>query len=270
MGRKERNDEEKQKHKKVVKYIIISILSLIIVAGLVYICIDLYIGHKEKQEYDSLANYMQDNENTEEQEEEEKPQEKTEKMLKLEELHNENEDIVAWIEIPNTNVNYPILQGKDNSYYLNHNYKKQYSASGSIFLDKDVDMELPSSNFLMYGHRNKRGTMFEDLYKYKEESFYNEHKTINFTTLKEDVEYEILAVFKSRVYYVDEKNVFRYYFFTNAENEEEYADYVSNAKKVSLYDTGVNAEYGEQLITLSTCEYSQEDGRFVVVAKKKQ
>ena len=159
-------------------------------------------------------------------------------MIKLEELHNENEDIVAWLEIPNTNINYPILQGKDNSYYLNHNYKKQYSASGSIFLDKDVDMELPSSNFLMYGHRNKRGIMFENLYKYNDESFYNEHKTINFTTLKEDSKYEILAVFKSRVYYVNEKNVFRYYFFTNAENEEEYN------------------------------EYSQEDGRFVVVAKK--
>ena len=62
--------------------------------------------------------------------------------------------------------------------------------------------------------------------------------------------------------------MFRYYFFINAETEKEYNDYVSNAKKVSIYNTGVNAEYGDQLITLSTCEYSQEDGRFVVVAKK--
>ena len=259
---------EKKQTKKVIKYIIIIILSLVVMSGLIYISINLYISYKEKKVYDALAEAMQNVENTESQDEEEEKQEKTEKMINLEELHNENEDIVAWVEIPGTNVNYPILQGDDNSYYINHNYKKKYSASGSIFLDKDVDLQLPSSNFLMYGHRNKNGAMFEDLYKYKDESFYKEHKTINFTTLSEDVEYDIMAVFKSRVYYVNEKNVFRYYFFVNAETKEEYDDYVSNAKKASLYDTGISAEYGEQLITLSTCEYSQTDGRFVVVAKK--
>lgn len=65
-----------------------------------------------------------------------------------------------------------------------------------------------------------------------------------------------------------EQNVFRYYYFVNANNEQEYNDFVNNAKKVSLYDTGVTAKYGDQLLTLSTCEYSQEDGRFAVVCKK--
>lgn len=110
--------------------------------------------------------------------------------------------------------------------------------------------------------------MFEDLMKYTDEEFYKEHTKIRFTTATEDTEYEIISVFKSRVYYKDEKNVFRYYYFVNAETEEEYNNYVSSAKEVSIYDTGVTAEYGEQLLTLSTCEYSQEDGRFVVVAKK--
>ena len=68
--------------------------------------------------------------------------------------------------------------------------------------------------------------------------------------------------------YKSEQNVFRYYYFVNANNEQEYNDFVNNAKKVSLYDTGVTAQYGDQLLTLSTCEYSQEDGRFVVVCKK--
>ena len=110
--------------------------------------------------------------------------------------------------------------------------------------------------------------MFQDLLKYENENYYREHPTINFTTINEDSIYEIIAVFKSRVYYKNEKNVFRYYYFINAENEEEYNYYVEESKKTSLYDTEKTASYGEQLLTLSTCEYSQEDGRFVIVAKK--
>ena len=193
---------------------------------------------------------------------------KTEKMLQLEELKKQNNDIVAWLEIPNTEINYPVLQTTDNEYYMTHTYKKEYSSDGSIFLDKDYDWDLPSSNLLIYGHNNRNGNMFEDLLKYEDESYYKEHPTIEFTTLDEDCEYEIISVFKSRVYYKSEQNVFRYYFFINAENEEEYNYYVEESKKASLYDTGKIAEYGEQLLTLSTCEYSQEDGRFVIVARK--
>ena len=93
------------------------------------------------------------------------------------------------------------------------------------------------------------------------------NKKIRFTTDKEDRDYEIMAVFYSRVYYKDEQNVFRYYYFVNAKDENEYNNYVKQSKDASIYDTGVTAKYGEQLLTLSTCEYSQEDGRFVIVAK---
>ena len=189
-------------------------------------------------------------------------------MLQLEELKKQNNDIVAWLEIPNTKINYPVLQTSDNEYYMTHTYKKENSKDGSIFLDKDYNWDLPSSNLLIYGHNNRNGNMFEDLLKYEDESYYKEHPTIEFTTLDEDCTYEIIAVFKSRVYYKSEENVFRYYFFINAENEDEYNYYVEESKKASLYDTGKTAEYGEQLLTLSTCEYSQEDGRFVIVARK--
>ena len=192
----------------------------------------------------------------------------TKKMLQLQELKKENSDIVAWLEIPDTKINYPVLQTTDNEYYLTHTYKKENSKDGSIFLDKDYDWDIPSSNLLIYGHNNKNGNMFQDLLKYEDESYYKNHPTIQFTTVDEDSTYEIIAVFKSRVYYKSEKNVFRYYYFINAENEEEYNYYVEESKKASLYDTGKTAEYGDQLLTLSTCEYSQEDGRFVIVAKK--
>ena len=189
-------------------------------------------------------------------------------MLQLQELKKENEDIIAWIQIPGTKIDFPVLQGQDNEYYIRHTYKKEYSVDGSIFLDKDYNWDKPSDNLLIYGHNNKNGNMFQDLLKYEDKNYYKEHPTINFTTVNEDCVYEIIAVFKSRVYYKSERNVFRYYYFINAENEEEYNYYVEESKKASLYDTGKTAEYGEKLLTLSTCEYSQEDGRFVIVAKK--
>ena len=151
---------------------------------------------------------------------------------------------------------------------MTQNYKKEKSKGGSLFLDPNFDLINGSSNYLIYGHRNTQRLMFEDLLKYSKEDFYNNHKTIKFTTNKDDSVYEIMSVFYSRVYYKKEKDVFRYYNFVNANNEEEYKDFVNNCKKSSIYNTGVTANYGDQLLTLSTCEYSQEDGRFVVVAKK--
>ena len=192
----------------------------------------------------------------------------TERMLKVKELQKENNDIVGWLEIDGTNINYPVLQGKDNDYYLKYNYKHEYISTGSIFLDKDYDWNKPSSNLLIYGHRNKVGLMFDELIKYKDEAFYQEHKTIRFTTVDEDAEYEVMSAFKSRVYYKDEENVFRYYYFIDAKDKAEYEEYVTNCNKASLYDTGVNANYGEQLLTLSTCDYEVENGRFAVVAVK--
>lgn len=193
---------------------------------------------------------------------------KTERMLKLEELQKDNPDIVAWLEIEGTNISYPVLQDTDNSYYMTHNYKKEYSKDGSIFLDKDYDWNIPSTNLLIYGHNYNDGLMFASLLDYKQESFYKEHQIIKLTTNKEDTEYEIIAAFLSKVYYKSETNVFRYYFFINAKTEEEFNEYITNSKKASLYDTGKTAKYGDQLLTLSTCSYHTEDGRFAVVARK--
>lgn len=243
------------------KIILLIVLISIVVLGVTYTLYYLYNNYKTKKENtDMLNNIKMDEIQTTES--------KTERMLQLEELQKENEEIIGWLEIEGTNINYPVLQASDNDYYLTHNYKKEKASTGSIFLDKDFDLINGSSNYLIYGHRNKSGLMFEDLMKYAKEDFYKEHTKIRFTTNKDDSIYEILSVFYSRVYYKNEQNVFRYYYFVNANNEQEYNDFVNNAKKVSLYDTGVTAKYGDQLLTLSTCEYSQEDGRFAVVCKK--
>ena len=118
---------------------------------------------------------------------------KTERMLKLEELQKENSDIIGWIEIENTNIDYPVLQCSDNDFYMNHNYKKEFSINGSIFLDKAYSWNPPSSNLLIYGHNMKNNTMFQNLLNYKDKNYYNTHPTIRFTTNKEDVYYEIIS-----------------------------------------------------------------------------
>lgn len=248
--------------KQKIKKIIFGILFFIFLGSATYLIYNFEQNQKEKKAYALLEHLpIKEKQITEE---------KTERMLQLEELQKENSEIIGWLEIEGTNINYPVVQAKDNAFYLNHNYRKEKASTGSIFLDKDFDREKGSSNYLLYGHRNKQGMMFEDLMKYAKEDFYQEHKNIKFTTNQEDCQYEILSIFYSRVYYKSEKNVFRYYYFVNAENEQEYNEFVTEAQKASIYDTGVTAEYGEQLLTLSTCEYSQEDGRFVVVARKQK
>lgn len=250
-----------KKSNNKLKKIVLLLLIVVFVCGIGYTIYYLYNSYKDKKDNTNILNnvIVDDTPVTEE---------KTEKMLQLEELQKENNEIIGWLEIEDTNINLPVCQTTDNDFYLTHNYKKEKSKGGSLFLDKNFDLINGSSNYLIYGHRNTQGLMFEDLLKYSKEDFYNNHKTIKFTTNKDDSVYEIMSVFYSRVYYKKEKDVFRYYNFVNANNEEEYKDFVNNCKKSSIYDTGVTANYGDQLLTLSTCEYSQEDGRFVVVAKK--
>ena len=276
--------EKKANLKRRLFSFIYFILFLLIVLSVIYI-IKAFKLKKEALEETKLLNTVkiQDNafieEVTENQEEEknkvenkeiEEIEKKTERMLKVQKLQvEENSDIVGWLEIEDTSINYPVLQGTDNEYYMIHNYKKQKSKNGSIFLTKDYDWSIPSSNLLIYGHNLNNGTMFQELLKYEKESFYKQHPVIRFTTENEDAEYEIIAVLKARVYYKSEKNVFRYYYFVNAKTEDEYNEFVKNAKSESLYSIEKTAKYGEQLITLSTCSYHVKDGRFAVVGRKK-
>lgn len=128
-------------------------------------------------------------------------------------------------------------------------------------------MQLPSDNVIIYGHHMKNGSMFCDLEKFKNQDFWKGHKTISFSTITDRYEYEIVAVFKTFVY-SDSPESFKYYHFVNAETPEDFSAFVDRCKGLSLYETGVSAEYGDKLITLSTCEYSRTNGRLVVVAKR--
>lgn len=255
-----KNISNSAKIKYVIIFLIYIILLLSIIISVIYI-INSFSLKKEAEEESNLINTIEVDENK-------VTKVETERMLQVQSLKTENPDIVGWLEIKGTNVSYPVLQGTDNEFYMTHNYKKEKSKNGSIFLSKDYDWNIPSTNLLIYGHNMQNGTMFEELLKYADYNFYVQHPIINFTTVDEDAEYEIISVFKSRVYYKSEQNVFRYYYFINAETEDEYNEFVSNAKNSSLYNIDANATYGDQLITLSTCSYHVKDGRFAVVGRK--
>lgn len=255
----------------------IALLVLIIIGAVSYLGIEVFKIYKQKEKYDELAQFLIANtidNNVQKVEIEnviEESQVVTQRMEKIKELNKKNSDIVAWIEIPNTTINYPVLKGEDNSFYLNHDYEKKFSNLGSIFLDKDVDIDKPSTNLLMYGHRNKSNMMFEHVYKYRNEAFYKEHPDIRFTTLNSDSEYTIIGAMYAKSYEFNEDidgSAFKFYNFIEANNEEEFDNYINNIKSNSVYEIDDTAKYGDKLITLCTCEYTQKNGRFIVVAKK--
>ena len=172
---------------------------------------------------------------------------------------------MGWLSIPGTNIDYPVMQTVDEpNFYLKRSFDKQYSDYGVPYVQENCDLAL-SDNCVIYGHHMNNGTMFAGLCKYESEDFYQEHKIICFDTLSSFGEYEIVAVFKTVAY---SEQGFKYYHFTRAESAEDFDDYIAQCKALSLYDTGVTAEYGDRLITLSTCEYSRKNGRMVVVAKR--
>lgn len=183
------------------------------------------------------------------------------------ELFTKNSDMVGWITVPDTKINYPVMQSKNEpDFYLKHGFDKSYTVYGCPYVQENCDVRKPSDNLIIYGHHMKDGSMFKGLMKFTDKDFWESHKRIQFNTLTDRQEYEVIAVFRTFVY-SDSPDSFQYYRFVDAENEGEFNAYVERCKELALYDTGVNAEYGDKLISLSTCEYSRTNGRLVVVAK---
>ena len=178
-------------------------------------------------------------------------------------LFAQNSDMIGWIAIDGTSIEYPVMQTPDRpNFYINHNFEKKRSDYGVPYAAESSKVDSQSDNITIYGHHMKSGKMFGVLENYKSEAYFREHQTIRFDTLAGFGTYEIMAVFKTT------PNAFPYHLFINAEDEKEFNDYINRCLELSLYNTGIKAEYGDKLITLSTCEYSQTNGRLVIVAKK--
>lgn len=275
------------------------ILLLIMIVCLIGIGQTYYLSAKHKKEQAALENALKIAENTtvqEETSEQEEPDgqeepdrqeyeaetipetalsdetddisaQEPEIMEKYKSLYAENNDLIGWLSIPGTVINYPVMQCEDDEYYLHHSFYGEEDKYGCLYVRNRADVNTPDTNFIIYGHNMRDGSMFGDLDEYQDETFLKEHPLIYFDTLYEKRTYEIMAVFLSQVY-SSEDDVFKYYEFYQAETEDEFRSFYEAVTNLSLYETGVTAQFGDTFLTLSTCAYHVTDGRFVVIAKR--
>lgn len=181
-----------------------------------------------------------------------------------EELSLENPDFSGWLSIEDTPIDYPVMYTpQEPEYYLRRAFDRSDAVSGSLFIGAGCGPDAP--HVMIYGHNMKDGSMFGSLLQYAQADHAAAHPIIRFDTLSQSGEYRVLAAFYSHAYVPGEEG-FRYYQYADLSRREDFEEYVQKAKGAALYDTGTEAEYGDRLLTLSTCSYHRENGTFVVVA----
>ena len=188
---------------------------------------------------------------------------------KYKNLYLKNKNLIGWLKIDDTIIDYPVMKSINGNgeFYLDHDYDGKDDRNGTLFMDDKCDPLGPSDNLIIYGHNMKSGQMFGTLSAYKSEKYYEDHKRIKFDTIYREGEYEVVFAFQSKVY--SEADItFKYYQFIEPNSAEEFDSGIRAMRELSIYDTGAEIEYGDQLITLSTCDYDEANGRFVVVAKR--
>ncbi len=182
-------------------------------------------------------------------------------------LHQENSDFTGWLYIEDTRIDYPVMYTpQDPEHYLYRAFDGSYAKSGSLFIDAAC---LPDTNHIMiHGHHMKDKSMFGSLPNYQTQDYAEEHSVIRYDTLAEAEEYELLSAFYTEINSDQEESGFRYYEYTDLSDPTVFKEYISQVKNKSLYDSDTEAVYGDKILTLSTCSYHTEDGRFVIVAVK--
>lgn len=190
-------------------------------------------------------------------------------MAKYGSLYEKNQDFIGWLSIEDTNINYPVMYTpKDPQHYLRKNFDGDYDIGGMLFVDYRCTFDPSSTDTIIYGHHMNNGTMFGPLMDFQDIDYLKEHTTVTFDTIYRGGTYKIFAAFQAAAY-DDDSNTFKYYDFINAETEEDLNNYLDNIKALSLYYDEDNAPvFGDEIITMSTCDYYTTDGRFAVLAKR--
>ena len=255
-----------------VSKIILMLLIVILAISSYFFIKELVKNKKETDIFEDLQEIVENSENTTNENqftdilEKEEGNLSSENTYNLENIAKINSDVIGWIKIDGTNIDYPIMQ--NGNYYLHRNIYKNYSNHGTPYLAEYCNQKT-SDNLIIFGHHMKDNTMFSELINYKNYSYYKKHKYIYFYTLKDGQTikntYEIAIAFKTIAY---SDNGFKYYNYTNFYDEDEFNSFVGKCRDLEFYNTSIDLKYTDKLITLSTCEYSQKNGRMVIVAKK--
>ncbi len=228
----------------------ITICFIIFAVVLCYLIYNFNIDSQDQKQFDDMAQTITLTEDND-----------TENDNGVESLIAKNPDCIGWLRINGTKIDYPIMQTKDNpQFYLRRDFNKQYSYLGTPFMDTRCDANY-DNNLIVYGHNMKDGKMFADLLKYREKSYFKEYNIIHFITPNSVQEYEVIAVCKV-------KSDDEWYGYTCQTDKESFNNLISHIKDKSLYFTEESVEYGDYFLTLSTCEYSQTNGRLIVIAKR--
>ena len=257
MGENKQKNQANSRLKKIVsRSITIGCVAVFIYSA--YALFDIYMGYSQNRQVlaDAQEIYY------------ESPGEENEEVLEdgeirpqFTELQNINTNIVGWVSVEDTEINYPIVQATNNEQYLDHNYKDEYSMAGSIFMDYRNDISSSSPNTILYGHRMKDGTMFDSLEDFLDKDFFDNNQVVKFDTLYESYDAEIFAVYQTTTDFD--------YIQTDFANDEEYSLLLDEIRQNSLHHTDIELDVDDQIITLSTCDYKldRDIGRLVVHAK---
>ncbi len=188
------------------------------------------------------------------------------RLLQYQLLYQENNDLCGWLRIPDTVIDYPVMHlDDDNDFYLSHDFRREEDVNGLLVLDKRCSREADDTNLLIHGHNMRSGFMFGSLKNYKEEDFFRAHPTIWYDTLYHEYTFTVYAVFLSSVGAMRSSD-FDFYDYIQINNEQDFDTYINGVSETALYKTNRMPKYGDQLLTLSTCDYTKEDGRLVIVA----
>lgn len=222
------------------------ILYFIIIACLIIIGVKKYNYYKSNKTYDSIReiknnDIVSDEENN-----------KFNDMY--EELKSINHDYKFWITLEDTKIDYPVVQGEDNNFYLSNDFYKENSISGTIFLDYKNNLE--DKNLILYGHNMRDGSMFAAINKFKEKDFFDSGK-IKIVTENEERIYEVFSVFVEDANNINLQSKFN--------SEEDYIGYINELKKKSYYKKEIDSDFSN-IITLYTCSYEFENARTIVCA----
>ena len=272
----DRNNKKKKRKKKKNTTWIFAILFSIFISIIVFCLIKIFIWGKDNKDTSKVINDItnavnvtlrDDDDNTElvndTNEEETSDYWYYIKFplidVDITELKEKNSDTVGWINVNNTNINYPFVQTKDNSYYLNHSFDKKYNEAGWVFLDYRNSKDLNNKNTILYAHSRLDKTMFGSLSKVLKSSWYN-NKDNHIIRLSTDTENTLWQIFS--VYKIPEES---YYITTNFNTNEEYSKFLNTIKQRSIHNFNTNLDTNDKILTLSTC-YSDTE-RTVVHAK---
>lgn len=227
------------KYKKQLFNVIVKIIELIFLVLLVYSSIHIVKWYKNNRENKQIINEIAENITINEDKEEKY-------KVNFEKLKEKNADTVAWLKIENTNIEIPVVQAKDNSYYLTHNFNKEYNTAGWIFADYKNKLNATDKNIVVYGHNMKDNSMFGSLKNVITEEWYNneENYKITFVTENEYQEYQVFSVYqiKAEDYYIQTEF-----------KENDFSEFIETITKRSKKDFGITVSKEDTILTLSTC-----------------